>query len=149
LTAEEFVGESLAQAILQVSGVRRVLIPRARVAREQLPALLRAGGLTVDVVAAYETRPAGAEHRERLLQLLREGGLDVVLFTSSSTVDSMVELLGKDAVSLLSRVTLASIGPITSATAARHGLEVAVTAQTYTVPGLLDALEQHYSSALT
>ncbi len=149
LTAQEFVGESLARAILEVGGVRRVLIPRARVAREQLPALLRAGGLTVDVVAAYETRPAGAEHRERLLHLLCEGELDVVLFTSSSTVDSMVELLGQDAASLLSRVTLASIGPITSATAARHGLEVAVTAQTYTVEGLLDALEQHYSSALT
>jgi len=37
LTASEYVGESLAQAILDVGGVRRVLIPRARVAREQLP----------------------------------------------------------------------------------------------------------------
>jgi uroporphyrinogen III methyltransferase/synthase len=46
-------------------------------------------------------------------------------------------------------VTLASIGPITSAAAARRGLEVAVTAETYTVEGLLDALEKHYASELS
>lgn len=149
LIAEEYVGEALARAILEVSGVRRVLIPRARVAREELPELLRKGGLVVDVVPAYETRPAGRARRDELLGLLDEGGLDVVLFTSSSTVDSMVELLGADAVEILSRVTLASIGPVTTRTAARHGLEVAVTAETYTVEGLLDALEKHYATLLT
>lgn len=149
LVAEEFVGESLAQAILDAEGVRRVLIPRARAAREELPGLLRAGGLTVDVVAAYETRAAGLEERGRLLELLDCGGLDVILFTSSSTVESMLELLGPNAVEQLSRVTLASIGPITSATAVRRGLEIAVTAQNYTVEGLLDALERHYATALS
>lgn len=149
LVAEEFVGESLAQAILAIGGVRRVLIPRAKVAREELPQLLRAGGMTVDVVAAYETRPAGAEHKARLSRLIDEDAIDVVLFTSSSTVDSMVEMLGTDAPALLSRVTLASIGPITSATAARRGLEVAVTAETFTVDGLLDALEKHYATELS
>jgi uroporphyrinogen III methyltransferase/synthase len=81
--------------------------------------------------------------------MIAESGIDVMLFTSSSTVDSMVEMLGADAPSLLASVTLASIGPITSATLARHGLEVAVTAETYTVEGLLDALEKHYASELT
>ncbi len=149
LVAEEYVGEALARAILALSGVRRVLIPRALVAREELPELLREGGLSVDVVPAYETRPAGAEQRAELLELLDRGGLDVVLFTSSSTVDGVVQLLGADAAERLSRVTLASIGPITTRTAARHGLEVAVTAETYTVEGLLDALEKHYATLLT
>lgn len=149
LVAREFVGEALAREILEIGGVRRVLIPRALVAREELPELLRAGGMTVDVVPAYETRPAGGRHKERLLTLLRDGELDVVLFTSSSTVDSLVELLGPDAAALLSRVTLACIGPITSGTAQRHGLEVAVTADTYTVEGLLDALEKHYASSVS
>jgi uroporphyrinogen III methyltransferase/synthase len=149
LTAEEFVGESLAQAILDIGGVRRILIPRAKVAREQLPELLRQGGVAVDVVPAYETRPAGDEHRARLVDLIAQSEVDVILFTSSSTVDSLVEMLGPNATSLLSRVTLASIGPITSATAARRGLEVAVTAETYTVEGLLDALEKHYATELT
>jgi uroporphyrinogen III methyltransferase/synthase len=149
LTAPEFVGESLARAILEIGGVRRVLIPRARVAREELPELLRAGGVAVDVIPAYETRPVGTAQREQLLQMLDRREIDVILFTSSSTVDAMVELLGAGAASLLSSVTLASIGPITSATAARHGLEVAVTAEVYTVQGLLDALEKHYANLLT
>jgi uroporphyrinogen III methyltransferase / synthase len=149
LTAEEFVGESLARAIVELGGVRRVLIPRAKVAREQLPELLRQGGVAVDVVPAYETRPAGAEQEARLTELIANSEVDVILFTSSSTVDSMVDMLGPRAAPLLARVTLASIGPITSATAARRGLEVAVTAETYTVEGLLDALEKHYASELT
>lgn len=149
LTAAEFVGESLAQAILQIGGVRRVLIPRARVAREQLPELLRQGGISVDVVPAYETRSAGDAQKQRLEELIAASEVDVILFTSSSTVDSMMEMLGPDAAALLARVTLASIGPITSATAARRGLEVAVTAETYTVEGLLDALEKHYAIELT
>jgi uroporphyrinogen III methyltransferase/synthase len=149
LVAEQFVGEALAQAILEVGGVQRVLIPRAKVAREQLPELLRAGGIAVDVVPAYETRPAGSEHRDHLLELLHQQRVDVILFTSSSTVDSMVELLGADFAVLLSRVALASIGPITSATLAKHGLEAAVTADVYTVEGLLDALERHYAAELT
>jgi uroporphyrinogen III methyltransferase/synthase len=134
---------------VELGGVRRVLIPRAKVAREQVPELLRKGGVAVDVVPAYETRPAGPEHQARLTDLIANSEVDVILFTSSSTVDSMVDMLGSRAVPLLARVTLASIGPITSATAARRGLEVAVTAETYTVEGLLDALEKHYASELT
>jgi len=149
LVAREFVGEALARDILEIGSVRRVLIPRALVAREELPELLRAGGMTVDVVPAYETRPAGGPHRQRLVELLEQGELDVVLFTSSSTVDSLIELLGPNAAGLLSRVTLAAIGPITCATAQRHGLEVAVAAETYTVEGLLDALEQHYARSVS
>jgi uroporphyrinogen III methyltransferase / synthase len=149
LTAEEFVGESLAQAILDVGGARRVLIPRARVAREELPELLRKGGVTVDVVPAYETRPAGHESKARLARLIADSEVDVILFTSSSTVDALLDMLGPDATTMLSRVTLASIGPITSRTAASRGLEVAVTAETYTVEGLLDALEKHYATELT
>ena len=149
LVAQEFVGESLAQAILELGGVRRVLIPRAKVAREELPQMLRAGGISVEVVAAYETKPAGEKHRERLRAMLGQGELDVILFTSSSTVDALVELLGPDAAAQLSRVTLACIGPVTAATAQRHQLEVAVTAESYTVEGLLDALEHHYASELS
>lgn len=148
LVAEEFIGESLAEAILRLPGVRRVLIPRARVAREELPQMLRDGGLSVDVVPAYETRPAGADQRGSLTELLSGGGLDVILFTSSSTVDSMVELLGDGAAAWLSRVTLASIGPVTTKTAIKHGLHVAVTAETYTIQGLLDALERHYGAGV-
>lgn len=48
---------------------------------------------------------------------------------------------------LLSRVCVASIGPITTRTAEARGLKVEVTAREYTVPGLIEALEAHYRAA--
>jgi uroporphyrinogen-III synthase len=39
---------------------------------------------------------------------------------------------------------VASIGPVTTATARRLGIDVAVTADEFTVPGLIDALERYF-----
>jgi uroporphyrinogen III methyltransferase/synthase len=72
--------------------------------------------------------------------------LDVALFTSSSTVSAVVDALGSEAHELLSRVTVASIGPITSQTLAERGVRVDVNASAFTVDGLLDALEKHFSA---
>lgn len=152
----EFRGEELAQALLAdpvlverlsarpASGVR-VLVPRALVAREVLPERLRAAGCEVDVVPVYETRPASAGRREELLRALSAGEIDVVMLTSSSTVDSLCELLGEGAAAQLDRVLLASIGPITTATAEKRGLRIGVTAEVSTTAGLLDALDRHFA----
>jgi uroporphyrinogen III methyltransferase / synthase len=145
LVAEEHVGEGLAVAIAEHGGARRVLIPRALEAREVLPDTLRAAGAEVDVVAAYQTRAIGPEQAAALRALFVEGGVDVALFTSSSTVTSLLGALGVGARALLGRVTVASIGPITGQTLERAGISANVTAERYTVDGLLDALERHGS----
>jgi len=143
LVAEEHVGEGLARDILKGGVPRRVLLLRALAARDALPNALRAAGVAVDVVAAYETKALPGVS-ETLRELFGGDGLDAVLLTSSSTVESLVDRLGPGAQELLSGVTIASIGPVTTQTAERLGLRVAVTASTYTVDGLLDALERHY-----
>jgi uroporphyrinogen III methyltransferase/synthase len=145
LIAEEFVAESLAESILK-RAPRRVLIARALVARNELPKLLRAAGVTTDVLPVYETRFAGAARKAELRDWFVNGALDVVLLTSSSTVSSLVDLLGADAQALLARVVVASIGPITTKTATERGLRVDLTANEYTIEGLLDALEACFSS---
>jgi uroporphyrinogen III methyltransferase/synthase len=115
---------------------------RALVARDALPDQLRDRGAVVDVVPVYETRAAAAERRDELVALIEEERIDVALFTSSSTVQSVVELLGPRAATLLGRITVASIGPVTTETASRLGVRVDVTASEFTVEGLLDALER-------
>jgi uroporphyrinogen III methyltransferase/synthase len=120
-----------------------VLIVRALVARDALPNLLREAGSEVDVVAAYETRPA-APGPKSLVELVETRAVDTVLFTSSSTVTATVERLGPHARDLLGVLTVASIGPITTRTAEELGIRVDVTATTFTVDGLLDALERHF-----
>jgi len=147
VTAKEFKGEGLADEMLRAIGGTpgaRVLVLRAKDAREALPEALRAAGCTVDVVAVYETRPP-AHAQAAIRGPLERGAVDVVLFTSSSTVDNLCDLLGEGAPALLTKVRVASIGPVTSETAKKRGVRVDVTAESYTLPALLDALERSYA----
>lgn len=142
LAPREFVAESLAEALLGLGGIERVLLPRAEVAREVLPERLRERGIEVDVVTAYVTRPVTGAARERLVRDL-QSGCDAVLFTSSSMVDAVVDALGGEAITTLERPLLVSIGPVTSRRLRERGLRVDVEASEYTVEGALDALELH------
>jgi uroporphyrinogen III methyltransferase/synthase len=145
----EHRGEAVAEAMLARHGGdmrdKRVLLPRAAVARDALPELLRKAGAAVDVVPAYRTLPPDAGERARMRAAIEQGDVEIVTFTSSSTVHNMVEALGADAAAALNRLTLASIGPITTETAERHGLQVAITAADYTTEGLIAALVRYFT----
>ncbi|HKU36999.1 MAG TPA: uroporphyrinogen-III C-methyltransferase [Polyangiales bacterium] len=149
---DNFRGEALAEAILKAYGASdmrgvRILLPRAAVARDVLPDTLRAAGAEVDVVPAYETHGASPESRAQLRGLLERRELDVITFTASSTVTHTLAALEPDGPALLRGLTLASIGPITTQTARDAGLEVQVTAEEYTIEGLVNALHQHFSES--
>jgi uroporphyrinogen III methyltransferase/synthase len=96
-------------------------------------------------VPAYETHGASPEARQALIGLLERREIDIVTFTASSTVHHTLEALGSDGPSLLRGLTLASIGPITTQTALDRGLDVQVTADEYTIEGLVAALHLHFS----
>jgi uroporphyrinogen III methyltransferase/synthase len=144
LQPEEYRAEAIIDLLVQrgISG-QRVLYPRAQLARPLIPQQLRAAGAIVDDPVAYNTIP-GRAAAEQIRQLMRTGALDVVTFTSSSTVENFVAALGDDAVQLTRDLVVASIGPLTSATARRLGLTVTVEAQDYTLEGLLAALVTYY-----
>jgi uroporphyrinogen III methyltransferase/synthase len=142
VTPEEYRAEALIEALAHGSlAGKRVLIPRARVAREILPEKLRESGAEVVVPPAYESVPSG-EGRERLRELLENGGVDCVTFTASSTVENFVRAFGEEeeAVRLLSETSVACIGPITAETARKYGIVVDVEAGEYTIAGLVDAV---------
>lgn len=150
LVAKEHRGEALAAEVLAAMDQgKRVLVARAEVARDVVPDTLRAAGCTVDVVAVYKTRSPPRALLEGLSALLEGGEIDAVTFTSSSTVDHLCDALGDAAPELLSHTCVASIGPITTATAQKRGLRVDVTASEYTVPGLVRALEEHFRKSST
>jgi|GEM_PF-1176525 len=148
-----YVGEALAEAILGDPTIQallsrrspRVLIPRALKAREVVPERLREAGCIVDIVHVYETRPAPTTQCEDLIARLEARTIDCVLLTSSSTTDSLIDLLGARVVELLQGVLVASIGPITTVTAENHGLTVGVTAVENSLAGLLSALESYFA----
>ena len=140
LVPAEFVAEAFLAALL-AEGVKgkRVLLPRARIAREILPDELRAAGALVDVVPAYDTHAPvpDATIRARIAR----GDVDVLTFTASSTVRHFRALFDDAEWAVVcARTAAACIGPITAETARVAGLTVAVTASTYTIPGLVDAV---------
>ncbi|HUK88351.1 MAG TPA: uroporphyrinogen-III synthase [Terriglobales bacterium] len=139
----EYVAESVVAALRgQVRG-KRVLLVRAKVARDVLPRDLRRAGARVDVIEAYQT-VVPARSRRRLQALLRSPARrpHVITFTSSSTARNFMDLLGRKRESrkLLDGIAAASIGPVTSATLRDLGLPPGIQARSYTIPGLVAAI---------
>ena len=74
------------------------LIPRAKVARDLVPRVLREHGAEVQVVEAYETVAAAVSPAE--IQRLFTPRPDMITFTSSSTASHLAQLLGQERVAL-------------------------------------------------
>jgi RimJ/RimL family protein N-acetyltransferase len=74
--------------------------------------------------------------------------VDYFTFTSSSTVRNVVAQLSEASLEhILHQTSIAAIGPITARTARDHGLQVAVVATEYTIPGLVAAIVRHAQSS--
>jgi uroporphyrinogen III methyltransferase/synthase len=143
LVPTEFRGEAAASALLdrlEHPESTRVLVPRAEVAREALPAMLTARGVPVDVVASYRTAGPGPEARDAIAKAVREREIDVVTVTSPSSVERLLECIAPDGPEVLEDLLVASIGPVTTEAALRLGVRVDATATEYTSRGLVEAL---------
>jgi uroporphyrinogen-III synthase len=80
-----------------------------------------------------------------LRDALAAGTVHAVTFTSSSTARNFAELFSDDERrDLLAGVTVASIGPITAATAEEYGLATDVMPGEYTIPALTRALVEYF-----
>ena len=151
---KEYVAESVVASLRTKVKGKRVLLARAKVARDVIPRELRKLGARVDVVEAYETViPKSSRRRLRAALGSSTRRPSVITFTSSSTVRNFVALLaesrgrvGRDHTSykkLLHGVRLASIGPVTSSTLRELGLPVDIEAAEYTIPGLITAISSY------
>ena len=142
----EYVAESVVRSLKSKVKGKRVLLVRAKIARDVIPQELRRAGAQVDVVEAYET-VVPRTSRTRLQQVMNNPRRrpHIVTFTSSSTVKNFVELLGarqssKSRAAQLHGIQAASIGPVTSATLRDFGLPVQIAAKEFTIPGLVSAI---------
>jgi uroporphyrinogen III methyltransferase/synthase len=146
---KEFIAEAILKGLERkaIRG-RRILLARAKKARDILPKGLRKMGAEVDVVEVYRTiRPKGGS--KKLKKLLTDGKIDVITFTSSSTADHFAELLKKENLKeLLRGMAIACIGPVTARTAKEWGMKVQIQPEQYTIPGLTGAISQYFTSRL-
>jgi len=145
LIPSEFKAEGVLSALggVKVKG-QKFLIPRAKVARETIPDKLRDLGALVTVATAYENVKPAAD-AERAKKLFEEKKIAAITFTSSSTVNNFIEILGqKEYKSLLEGVVVACIGPVTAKTAEEHGMKIDIMPKEYTIPALVEAMVEYY-----
>ncbi len=146
IVPESYRAESVVKAFAgkDVTG-RKILLPRAKEARPVLPLELKKMGAIVDEVTAYCTH-AVKDNTDVLSARLKERSIDMITFTSSSTVKNFRALFpNEDLKDLMRGVTIASIGPVTADTARDLGFDVHIIAESYTIPGLCQAILTHFS----
>lgn len=149
LLPERYVAEGVIEALEKYHGGlhalagRRILLPRAKEARDILPEALAAAGAIVDVVACYETVPAriGGDSLRRL-RLFRP---DLAVFTSSSTIKALIGILGVDEGSkMLQNATVAVLGPVAAGTAESFGKHPEIVAKESTIQALIRDIAAYY-----
>jgi uroporphyrinogen-III synthase len=144
VTPDRYVAESVVEALKDRTQGKRVLLVRAKVARDVLPNELKKAGAKVDVAEAYETHvPKGAKAKLNRLFSNDSSRPDIVTFTSSSTATNFLALLEKDHWHGLREIWLASIGPVTSDTLRQAGFKTNIEAFEYTMEGLALAIAKH------
>jgi uroporphyrinogen III methyltransferase/synthase len=138
LMPEEYVAEGLVKAFADADLTgKKVLLPRAAVARDVIPQELTRIGAKVDVVEAYRNvvPPNAADRAREIFGASKKP--DWITFTSSSTVKNLLAITGREAIE---GVRIASIGPVTSATLCAHGIKVDAEAKQFTLDGLIEAI---------
>lgn len=133
IVPDRAVAEGLVEIVPKPEpGHDRLLLVQAEVARDVLELGFAANGWRVHRVVAYRTIDAQVTSAD---QALVSSG-DLITFTSSSTVERFVRLIGVEALP----PAVASIGPITSNTARDLGVAVDIEADPHTIDGLIEAI---------
>jgi uroporphyrinogen-III synthase len=115
----------------------RVLLPKGNLAREYISHALTEVGAVVDEIVIYETYLPG-ESREKLARMLAGEQLDILLFTSPSTVDHLMEVVNTYRLEQqLKKCVIGCIGPVTEKKLAEYGLPVHASPQEYTVKDMI------------
>lgn len=136
---DEFLSERIAAGLGKVAG-KRILLPRADIASNKLPSLLRQRGALVDEIIAYNTVTPSDLTAERIRKIFSDG-VDLITFTSPSTLRNLARALGfGELKSLLRNVKVACIGPVTLQAAQELAIEANITARKHTIDALIEAI---------
>ncbi|HSM24926.1 MAG TPA: uroporphyrinogen-III synthase [Anaerolineaceae bacterium] len=137
-----YIGEEIVNTLGGVYN-QHILIPRAEGARSALVEALNQAGAIVNQIILYKSITNSLD--EKTWNNL-ENNVHYVTFTSASTVHGFFDLLGDQALQYLKRRLVACIGPITAQTLLDYGISAQITAQTYTIEGLIEEMKAYSSN---
>lgn len=148
LCADFVPSQSHASAIaaeMQNMDGKRVLLPRAKIAPDELPNGLREKGGIVDDIPLYDTVKSGGDRRDEIESDLLDGQIDMVTFTSSSTVTNFLDMFQqRPPKGAFEQAHIAAIGPSTAATVEQNGLTVSLIAKKPSVEAFADEIVKFY-----
>ncbi len=147
----ELRAEGVAEAMVAHSTVdgRSILVVRPDHERSVLADTLTERGARVTDLVAYTTDSDAPDSpaAQRLYRLLLDGQVDAVTFTSPTAVRRFASLIGEEqAADLLGTTVVATIGPVTAASALELGISPTIVADPYTVDGLVQGLVRHFTN---
>ncbi|NPE31578.1 uroporphyrinogen-III C-methyltransferase [Methanococcoides sp. SA1] len=121
---------------------RQILIPGSLIAKDVIPRGLEKLGADVKTVAIYENKLPDYTVDE--IDEIFETMPDLITFTSSSTVNNLVDILsGLGRKEYIRQIKGASIGPITTETAVERGITLAFEAKEHNISCLVDEILQY------
>ena len=140
---DRYVAEAVVAMLRDRVAGQRILLARAAVARDVIPAQLRKCGADIRVAETYRTVvPPESVAQVRALFQPGKPLPDAVTFTSSSTVNNFFTLLAASGVEPPPGLCAVSIGPVTSRTLRQHHWEPAAEGADHHIPGLVAACVQ-------
>lgn len=141
IVPERAVAESLAEALIARGDAagRHFVLLRAEIARPVLVERLRQAGGIINDIPVYQTRLVSQLPAE-LLDALAGRQVHWISFTSSSTVQNFIALMGNNYREKLVGVRIASIGPITTQTLRSAGLEPTVISEKADIESLVRSI---------
>jgi uroporphyrinogen III methyltransferase/synthase len=142
LVPDDYSAEGVVALLKEKVAGKRILYPKAGLARDLIPTELgKAGAEVIDPVAYSSAPPNDAPAK---LKAALNTGLELLTFTASSTVDNFVTLLDSESLALAKQIPVASIGPLTSATARELGFNVVIEPEKSTLDEMAEAIARYF-----
>lgn len=125
---------------MNLSG-KRILLPRADIAGEDLSRGLSRLGAEVDEITVYRTTPAFRGFAQAKDHLLR-GEIDIIIFMSSSSVKNLTEVMNEKR-EALAKPLIVCMGAQTARAVVKAGFRPGIVTRKHTIAGIIEAIEKH------
>ncbi|MCA2005147.1 MAG: uroporphyrinogen-III synthase [Ignavibacterium sp.] len=145
---EKFSGEGVVEALSKFNLKDKVVfIPRSAIGRAELPKGLEELGAIIKSVPVYNVSLPGKKVIEESLKQLKFSKPDVFVFTSPSTFENFLTIMGIDNPALFFRgVDVAAIGPTTKSAIESKRVKVSIMPSEFTIKGLAQKMIEYYRS---
>ena len=125
---------------------KRFFIPSSEIARNELKMGLIKQGAEVSQIQIYDVALPDKKEIDKGIQLISSNKPDLFIFTSPSTFDNFLKILGIDNPKIyFENYNVAAIGPTTAKAIEDKGVKVDITPESFTMDALTISIIDYYS----